>query len=256
LFYISTHFYTEYIMSGGGYDRYITIFSPEGRLFQIEYAFKATRGVDHTTVAIRGTKCVALVTQKKVEDKLIDKSSLTHMYQITDKIGCVMTGRHSDSKALVTQARAEAAEYRYNYGYAMPVAVLAKRMADLAQVYTQQAGRRAYAAMMILCAVDDETGPALYKVDPAGHYFGYKAVAAGTKYQEAMTRLEKRVKSKPEGGDVDYTIQAAIEELQHVLSADFKCSEIEVGIISEGKNFHTLTEEEVEEHLVALAQRD
>jgi 20S proteasome subunit alpha 1 len=243
-------------MSGGGYDRYITIFSPEGRLFQIEYAFKASRGVDHTTVAIRGTNCVALVTQKKVVDKLIDPSSVTHMFQITEKIGCVLTGRDSDSRALATQARAEASEFRYNHGYAMPVHVLAKRMADLAQVYTQQAGRRAYAAMMILCAVDEERGPSLYKVDPAGHYFGYKAVAAGTKYQEAMTRLEKRVKANPEGGDENETIQAAIEELQHVLSADFKNSEIEVGVIIEGKNFHTLTEAEVEEHLVALAQRD
>ena len=87
-----------------GYDRYITIFSPEGRLFQIEYV-KATRGTDHTTVAMRGENSVAFVTEKVV-DKLVDPSSVTHMFQITDKIGAVMTGRTSDAKALVTQARA------------------------------------------------------------------------------------------------------------------------------------------------------
>ena len=243
-----------------GYDRYITIFSPEGRLFQIEYAFKATRGTDHTTVALRGEKCVALVTQKKVVDKLIDPSSVTHMFQITEKIGAVMTGRSSDAKALVTQARAEASEFRYNNGYAMPCSVLAKRMADLAQVYTQQAGRRAYAAMMILCSIDEEQGPSLYKVDPAGHFFGYKAVAAGTKFQEAMTRLEKRVKEKRDtendASDTDYTIQSAIEELQHVLSADFKPTEIEVGLVEGSNNFRTLSEEEIENHLTAISQRD
>ena len=239
-----------------GYDRYITIFSPEGRLFQIEYAFKATRGTDHTTVAMRGENSVAFVTQKKVVDKLVDPSSVTYMFQITDKIGAVMTGRTSDAKALVTQARAEASEFRYNNGYDMPCSVLAKRMADLAQVYTQQAGRRAYAAMMILSSIDQEQGPSLYKVDPAGHFYGYKAVAAGTKYQEAMTRLEKKVKEKPEGGDTDYTIQSAIEELQHVLSADFKPTEIEVGVVEGTNNFRTLSEEEIENHLTAIAQRD
>ena len=239
-----------------GYDRYITIFSPEGRLFQIEYAFKATRGTDHTTVAMRGENSVAFVTQKKVVDKLVDPSSVTHMFQITDKIGAVMTGRTSDAKALVTQARAEASEFRYNNGYDMPCSVLAKRMADLAQVYTQQAGRRAYAAMMILSSIDQEQGPSLYKVDPAGHFYGYKAVAAGTKYQEAMTRLEKKVKEKPEGVDTDYTIQSAIEELQHVLSADFKPTEIEVGVVEGTNDFRTLSEEEIENHLTAIAQRD
>ena len=71
-----------------------------------------------------------------------------------------------------------------------------------------------------------------------------------------MTRLEKRVKEKPEGGDSNYTIQTTIEELQHVLSADFKPTEIEVGVVEGTGNFRTLSEEEIETHLTAIAQRD
>ena len=161
-----------------------------------------------------------------------------------------------DCKALVTQARAEAAEYRYNYGYAMPCRVLAMRMADLAQVYTQHAGRRAYAGMMILCAVDDEAGPQLYKVDPAGHFFGFKAVAAGPKYLESTTRLEKRIKEDGNEENTETTIRNVIMELQAVLSTDFKASEIEVAVVEGQNKFRTLSLEEIDEHLTAIAERD
>jgi 20S proteasome subunit alpha 1 len=158
--------------------------------------------------------------------------------------------------ALVTQARAEASEYRYNYGYAMPCRVLAMRMADLAQVYTQHAGRRAYAGMMILCSNDDEAGPQLYKVDPAGHFFGFKAVAAGPKYLESTTRLEKCIKENGNENDTVTTIRNVIMELQAVLSTDFKKEEIEVAYIEGDAKFRTLTEQEIDDHLTAIAERD
>ena len=88
-----------------GYDRHITIFSPEGRLYQIEYAFKAVNSVNITSVGVRGTDCVAVVTQKKVPDKLIDPASVTRLFQITPKVGCLVTGLVGDGKALVVECR-------------------------------------------------------------------------------------------------------------------------------------------------------
>ena len=109
----------------------------------------------------------------------------------------------------------------------MPVRVLAMRMADLAQVWTHN-GRRAMAGMMILCAVDDEAGPQLYKVDRRD-IFRVQGCGSRAQVSESMTRLEKRVKEDGVEHDVENTVRHIIMELQAVLSTDFKATEIEVG---------------------------
>jgi hypothetical protein len=100
----------------------------------------------------------------------------------------------ADARAYIQRARQEAAEFRYKFGYDMPPHVLAQRVADIAQVSTQQASMRPLGTTMILIGMDDETGPALFKCDPAGYFVGYKATAAGEKEQEAMNFMEKKLK--------------------------------------------------------------
>ena len=146
------------------YDHHISIFSPNGRLYQVEYAFKAALSSGLTSVACRDPTSVALCTQKKVPERLIDPSSVSNVHSITPTVGCLMTGLNPDCKALVQRIRYEAADFRYKYGYDCPVAQLAKRVADIAQVYTQSASMRPLAATVILVGVDDEKGPVIYKV--------------------------------------------------------------------------------------------
>ncbi|GBG24713.1 Proteasome subunit alpha type [Hondaea fermentalgiana] len=222
-------------------------------MYQTEYAKKAVESGGLTTVAVRGSDSVCLVTQRKVEDKLVDAASMTRMFKVTPKIGCVVTGLIADGRSLVAQARQEAFNFEYQNGYAIPCSYLARRVADIAQVNTQHAGRRVMAVDMIFCSIDDEAGAQLYHVDPAGHYHGYRATAAGSKFQEAVSLLEKK---DTDSMDLETTIQTAIMTLQTTVSADFKPEEIEVAIVQSGSGFSLLEDAEVEEHLTAIAERD
>lgn len=235
------------------YDQHITIFSPHGRLYQIEYAFKAANSSGLTSVAVRGKDTCVVVTQKKVPDRLIDPTSVTNIFMITDKIGCLMTGMIADARVQVQRLRYEAHEFRFKYGYDVPVAVLARRIADIAQVYTQHASMRALACVAILAAVDDEKGPQLFKVDPAGHYFPYKAAASGAKEQEAVNWFEKKAADFA-GMDADATVRCAIQCLQSV--TDFRGNELEVGFVTGSGKFGVLSDQAVEDHLVAINEMD
>ncbi|EFN51840.1 hypothetical protein CHLNCDRAFT_27583 [Chlorella variabilis] len=241
----------------GGYDRHITIFSPEGRLYQVEYAFKAAKSNGLTAIAVRGTDSVCFVTQRKVPDKLTDPSSVTQIHSITKNIGMLLTGMHGDARSLMQKARSEAAEFRFKFGYEMPVHYLARVLADQAQVYTQHAYMRPLGVIPILIAIDEERGPQLFKVDPAGYFVGYKATAAGVKETEAVNMLEKKFKTGPQYSQKE-VVELAISTLQHVLGEDLKVSDIEVGLASaqDGGRFRVLSCEELEEHLVAISERD
>ncbi|VDM99774.1 unnamed protein product [Thelazia callipaeda] len=194
--------------SSAGFDRHITIFSPEGRVYQVEYAFKAINSTNLTAVGVKGVDCAVIAVQKRVpfnssivvylQDKLIVADSVTSLYQLTPTIGCAMV---ADSKFQVKRAQIEAAEWKYENGYNMSVEQLSRRMADLNQYYTQNAELRSLGCVMLLISYDEEDGPQIFRVDPAGHYRGMRGVGVGVKQQPANSFLEKKLRRKT---DFDY----------------------------------------------------
>ncbi|EIM22342.1 N-terminal nucleophile aminohydrolase [Wallemia mellicola] len=245
-------------MSRSSYDRFLTIFSPEGKIYQLEYAFKAITGSNQTAVGIRGDDASVVITQKRVPDKLVDPSTITHLFSITPTIGCVMTGIVPDARSQVMRARSEAAEFKYKFGYDISPEQLSRRIANINQVHTQRAGMRPLGISMMIIGYDNELEkPELFKVDPAGYFVGFKATSAGTKQTESINYLEKKFKIENLSLSYDQIIELAIETLSNVISTDFKSNEIEIGVIrKDSQEFKVLDEEEVDEILQRIADKD
>ena len=237
-------------------DKEITVFSKEGKLYQIEYSFNAVKNAGFTSLAVRGKDCVVAVTQKKVPDKSIVPSSVTHLFKVTNKIGVLFTGSLPDSRNLLVRMRQFAGDYYSDFGYEIPVHILADKVAEFAQLYTQEAYMRPLCCISIIFSIDDERGPQIFKVDPAGYFVGYKATAAGEKEQGATNQLEREIKKKSELSR-DETMRVAIKALQNTLSMEFRNTDIEIGIVTvQDPHVHFLTPEEIQIELNKVGETD
>jgi 20S proteasome subunit alpha 1 len=249
-------------MSRGGFDRQTSIFSPEGNLYQVQYAFKAVSAPGLTTVAVRSRDGVVVATQHQVPDKLMRPETITSLYQLSNGIGCCVTGRAPDGRAVVQQARHEASEYKYKFGLPVPVSLLAKRMADKAQTKTQQAGIRPMGVTMTMIGMDTtDTGeavPQIFKVDPAGSFIGFHAVATGAKEVEATAFLEKKQKQAPfHTITLDEAATIALLALQAVTGTTLKSSDVEMGRCSaQNPHFERVPDAQVELWLTAMAEAE
>ncbi|CAH8839487.1 unnamed protein product [Trichobilharzia szidati] len=240
-----------------GFDRFMTIFSPEGRLYQVEYTFKAISLDGHLSVGVRGHDCAVVAAQLKLPDKLIDRKSVTRIFRLTDSTGCIMTGMAPDCRAQVQRARYEAATFKHKFGYEIPCDVLLNRIGEINQVYTQSAEMRPLGCAMLAISYDQELGkPQLYKSDPSGFVAGHRAVAVGEKQTEAMRHLENEFR-KQENYTLDEAIELAISCLSHTHSMEFKATELEIGVVSKADPiFRKLTVEEIDVHLVRMSEKD
>lgn len=200
----------------GNADKEITVFSNEGKLYQVEYAFTAVKNSGFTTVGVRSKSGAVVVTQKKIPDKSIVPSSVTHIFKVTDKIGVVFTGLLPDAKNLLSQMRQIAGDYLGDYGYDIPITVLAQQVSEKCQFYTQHAYMRPLCVISILFSNDDEKGPQLIKIDPAGAFLGYVACATGEKEQQTINYLEKEFKKQSKELSDSDALKIAIKSLQSV----------------------------------------
>jgi 20S proteasome subunit alpha 1 len=186
---------------------------------------------------------------------------MSRLYSLNAKIGAVVTGLPADARAHIARARQESAEFRYKFGYDIPVDLLARRIANINQVFTQQASLRPLGTAITMIAVDDERGPQVYKCDPAGYFVGYVATAAGAKATDMVNHLEKEVKKaasqKYLGESLEETLEIAISSLTQVLGQDFKAIDLEIGVVTtENPNFTVLTTEQIDAVLTRIAEKD
>ena len=173
---------------GTGYDLSASQYSPDGRVFQVEYAKKA---VDNSgnIIAIRGKDGVVLATEKFVVSKLYEPVSNPRLFSIGTHISCGVCGFYPDGKALVDQGRAYAEEFFNDHGYEMPIKILKDRIGAYVGAYTCSSAVRPFGASLIVASYDG--APALYMIEPSGAAVGYHYIAAGKGKQAAKAELEK-----------------------------------------------------------------
>lgn len=174
--------------AAAGYDRAITLFSPDGRLYQVEYAIETVRR-GTLAIGIKGKDGVVLAVEEK--SRKLQVSDVTQkIFQLDDHIGVAAAGYIPDARAQVDHARFFAQSNRLIYDEPVDVEGVAKNLADMAQQFTQYGGVRPYAVALILAGVD-KNGASVFQTDPSGTYIGYDAVAIGNGSDQANEFLEK-----------------------------------------------------------------
>ncbi|MBD3350172.1 MAG: archaeal proteasome endopeptidase complex subunit alpha [Candidatus Lokiarchaeota archaeon] len=173
----------------GGYDRSLTMFSPEGRLFQVEYALESVKK-GTLAIGIKGSSGAILAIHKKLSSKLMDPESIHKIYQVDEHIGCAISGLHADSRILVDYARVQCQVNKLTYNENVRLRTLVRKLADIIQQYTQYGGVRPFGSALMFIAVDAD-GPQLMTTSPTGRYWNWKAHAIGINENQAKTILKE-----------------------------------------------------------------
>ena len=222
------------------YDRAITVFSPDGRLFQVEYARVAvTRG--NTTAGLKFKNGIVLMADKKIQSRLVETSSIEKIFQIDEHIGCATSGLVADARVLVDYARLVAQINRVTYSERMSVDLLVKRICDFKQNYTQYGGVRPFGTALLVGGVDD-AGIHLYETDPSGALVSYKAGSIGAGRNTVMELFEEKYR---DGMAQDDAVVLGLEALQKSSEEKLDPKAVEVGVVTEGQRFRRLSEDEV-----------
>jgi len=176
------------------YDTRTTIFSPEGRLYQVEYAMEAISQAG-SAVGILAKEGVVLAAEKRITSKLLDIRRLTEkMYKIDDHVACAVAGITADANILINYARLSAQRYFYTYQEPIPIEQLLHIVCDLKQGYTQFGGLRPFGVSFLYAGWDEYFGFQLYQSDPSGNYGGWKATAIGANNLAAQSILKSDYK--------------------------------------------------------------
>jgi len=175
---------------GTGYDLSPHQFSPDGRVFQVEYANKAVEN-SSTAMAIRCTDGVVFGVEKLMTSKLYEPGTGKRIFNIDTHIGMAVAGLISDARQIVALARDEASYYRSVYGCPIPVKYLADRIAGYVHAYTLYSAYRPFGCSVLLSSYDKFDSAGLYMIEPSGTFFGYHGCAVGKAKQNAKTEIEK-----------------------------------------------------------------
>lgn len=228
-----------------GYDRAITMFSPDGRLLQVEYAAKTVR-IGNTAMGLVCKDGVLLVTDKRVNDKLIVASAIEKIFRIDDHMIATAAGILSDARVLVERAQQKAQENQVTFDSPVDTLHIVKDMCSLKQMCTQSGGLRPFGVSMLVGGVDQD-GPKLYKTDPTGLYYQFMATVIGEGENDIKPVLHKQYK---ENMTIQQGLKLAVHAVKEFLGDEYDIDRIDAAFIdAETKTMKKLPKDKIEEAL-------
>jgi len=237
------------------YDRGITIFSPDGRLYQVEYAREAVkRGT--ASIGVRTPEGVVLAVDKRIRSPLMERSSVEKIHKADDHIGIASAGHVADARQLIDFSRRQAQLNQLRYDEPIGVETLTKAVTDHIQQYTQVGGARPFGVALIIAGVANGE-PRLYETDPSGTPYEWKALAVGADRNDIREYLEEHYDAEM---SLDDGVGLALSALASVTDGGLSPEGIGVATISvDDERFEQLDEQTRREYLEAndiLADED
>lgn len=227
-----------------GYDRAITMFSPDGRLLQVEYAMKTVR-IGNTAMGLVCKDGVLLVTDKRINDKLIVASAIEKIFKIDNHIMATAAGILSDARVLVEKAQQKAQENKVTFDSPIDTLTVVKDICSLKQVCTQSGGLRPFGVSLLVAGIDED-GMKLFRTDPTGLYYQYKATVIGEGETVIQEILHKEYKDSM---TITQALKLSVDAIKKFLGDDFDINRVDAAFVSIKDNkMVKLSQKEIEKY--------
>ncbi|KAI8922598.1 nucleophile aminohydrolase [Entophlyctis helioformis] len=228
------------------YDRGVNTFSPEGRLFQVEYAIEAIK-LGSTAIGIQTSQGVVLAVEKRLTSPLLESSSIEKIMEIDSHLGCAMSGLIADSRTMIDHARVEAQNHWFSYNEKIKVESVAQAVCDLALRFGESADgedalmSRPFGIALLIAGVD-EKGPQLYHADPSGTLTRYDAKAIGSGSEGAQTELQEHFHKSL---TLTEAISLSLRVLKQVMEEKISASNVQVASVTLEHGYRLIPESEL-----------
>lgn len=210
-----------------GYDRAVSMFSPDGLLLQVEYAEKAVK-LGTTLLAIKTKEGVVFIGDRKIKSRLLIKDSFKKIFEVDNHIAIAGAGVMSDGRRLIEQAQIFAQEHKIKYQNPIDILSLVKDIANIQQYYSQSGGLRPFGVSLLIAGIENNT-PFLYQTTPSGIYMNFLARSVGNLSDKINEELEEKYKENISNKDA---IKLGLELFKKALDSEYNIERFDVAYLN------------------------